>query len=479
MSTETDVERLEYIFHPRSIAFIGVSSNPASPVGETLIGPSLELGFDGGLYPVNPKGGEWRGLKIYPSLKEIPGPVDYVISLLSASAAPKLMEECAAKGVKVVHVFSSGFSEVGTEEGKRREAEIVEIARKGGVRILGPNCMGIYCPKTKLSSGVGLPKESGNVGVISQSGANFFYMIRSAGSRGVRFSKVISYGNACDLNETDFLEYFAKDPDTEIIAAYMEGVKKGQKFLKALKAAAEAKPVIIYKAGYTEAGVKTAASHTGSLAGGDATWDAIFKQMGVIRVYSMDELIDVVLAFSFMSPPRGRNVGVFGTSGGASVQIADECERAGLFVPKPPPEVIQKLREFTPEAGNIVGNPLDSEVFTRDIEKFADGGKILGNWKGIDLMLFHLGTGISSNLSYLMYTLEARREAYISCAKECAKPAAMVLHSVVPSLESWKILETWQRRCNETGLPLYPSIGRTANAISKFIKYYEDHMQGK
>jgi acyl-CoA synthetase (NDP forming) len=293
MSTNVETESLEYIFHPRSVAIIGVPSDPASPSGGVLLDPFFELGFDGELYPVNLKGGEWRGLKMYPSLKEIPGPVDYAVVAIPASAAPKLMEECVEKRVKTVFFITAGFSEVGTEEGRRLENEITEIARSGGVRILGPNCFGIYCPKTKISSGLGLPKECGKVGFISQSGGSYFYTIREAASKGVRFSKAI--------------------PDTEIIAAYIEGVKDGQRFLKTLKAAVEVKPVIIYKGGYTEVGVNTAASHTGALAGEDAIWDAIFKQTGVIRVYSMDELIDVILLFLFMSPPKGRNVGVAGS----------------------------------------------------------------------------------------------------------------------------------------------------------------------
>jgi acyl-CoA synthetase (NDP forming) len=274
MSTKVDAESLEYIFHPRSVAIIGIPSDQAQPIGSGLLDPFSELEFDGKLYPVNPKGGKWRSLKVYSSLEEIPGPVDYVIVAIPASATPKLIEDCVAKGVKAALFVAAGFSEVGTEEGRRLEEEIVEIARKGGVRIIGPNCFGIYCPKTKLSSGLGFPKECGNVGFISQSGGSYFYTVRAAASRGVRFSKAISYGNACDLNESDFLEYFAQDPDTEVIAAYIEGVKEGRRFLKALEEAAKMKPVIIHKGGYTEAGIKTAASHTGALAGENVIWDA-------------------------------------------------------------------------------------------------------------------------------------------------------------------------------------------------------------
>jgi len=479
MSTKIDAESLEYIFHPRSVAIIGVPSYPARPMGSTLLDPFFELEFDGKLYPVNPKGGEWRGLKMYPSLKEIPGPVDYAVVAIPASAAPKVMEECVEKGVKTVFFVTAGFSELGTEVGRRLENEIAKIARSGGVRILGPNCFGIYCPKTKISSGLGLPKECGKVGFISQSGGGYFYTIREAASKGVRFSKAISYGNACDLNESDFLEYFAQDPDTEIIAAYIEGVKDGQRFLKALKTAVEVKPVIIYKGGYTEVGIKTAASHTGALAGENVIWDAIFKQTGVIRVYSMDELIDVILLFLFMSPPKGRNVGVLGVGGGASIHIADECEKAGLHIPKLPTELLAELREFTPEAGSMLGNPLDSQASFWDPKKFAESIKILANWEGVDLLLLHLGMYTGPSPQMHIATMEARREAYVSSVEECDRPVAMVLHSVVSSAEGCEETEKWQRRCNEAKLPLYPSIGQAANAINKFIKYHEDRGKGK
>ena len=479
MLTKVDAESLEYIFHPRSVAIIGFPSDPASPTVSALLDPFFEVEFDGKIYPVNPKGGEWGSLEVYPSLKEIPGPVDYAVVAIPASAAPKLVEECVEKRVKTVFFITAGFSELGTEEGRRLEKEITEIARSGGVRILGPNCFGIYCPKTKLSSGLGLPKECGTVGFISQSGGGYFYTIREAASKGVRFSKAVSYGNASDLNESDFLEYFAQDPDTEVIAAYIEGVKDGQRFLKALKAAVEVKPVIIYKGGYTEVGIKTAASHTGSLAGENVIWDAIFKQTGVIRVYSMDELIDVILLFLFMSPPKGRNVGVLGVGGGASIHIADECEKAGLHIPRPPVELLAKLREFTPEAGSMLGNPLDSQSSFWDAKRFAESIKVLASWEGVDLLVLHLGVYTGPSPKVHIASMKARREAYVSAGRECDRPVAMVLHSVVSSTEGCEEREKWQRSCNEAKLPLYLSIGRAANAINKFINYHEDHMKGK
>ena len=194
------------------------------------------------------------------------------------------MRDCVDKGVKAVSFWTTGFSEVGGE-GTSLEANMVEIARKGGIRILCPNCVGIhYCPKAKISCFEDFPKESGAVGFFCQSGGNCIQLVNIASNRGARFSKVVGYGNACDLNESDFLDYFAQDPDTKIITGYIEEIKDGKHFIAALAKATKAKPVILVKAGHTEAGARGAASHTGSLAGSEAAWNAIFKQLGVIRV---------------------------------------------------------------------------------------------------------------------------------------------------------------------------------------------------
>jgi acyl-CoA synthetase (NDP forming) len=178
-----------------------------------------------------------------------------------------------------------------------------------------------------------------------------------------------------------------------------------------------------------------------------------------------------------MAPPKGRNVGVLGVGGGASVQIADECERAGLHVPRPPPEVLEKLREFTPEAGSIVGNPLDSQLSFWNARKFGDSIKVFAKWEEIDLMILHLGMYTGPSPQTHMALMEARREAYIDSAEECDKPVALVLHSVVPSIEGCEEVVKWQQRSSEAGLPFYPSTGRAANAISRFINYHEARMK--
>ncbi|MCJ7744273.1 MAG: CoA-binding protein, partial [Dehalococcoidales bacterium] len=252
-------ENLDFLFHPRSLALVGITTTQREHWTRGLLEGLLTFQYDGQLYLVNPKGGEIEGHKVYTSLKDVPPPLDYVIGLVPAPAAPGLVRDCAGKGVRAMHFCTAGFSETGEEEGIRLEAELVAEARQHNIRVLGPNCLGIYYPKSRLSFSPIFPRESGVVGFISQSGGNSNYLVRQAALRGVRFSKGISYGNACDLNEADFLEYLAVDPETKIIAMYIEGLKDGKRFRRALEVATKEKVVVLLKGGLTEGGARAVA----------------------------------------------------------------------------------------------------------------------------------------------------------------------------------------------------------------------------
>ena len=288
---------LDYIFHPRSIAVVGISADfPKIWIKMLYLDSLLHKGYPGQIYLVNPKGGEMEGLPIYRTLKDIPGPVDHVVVSIPAPYTPKLMEECRDIGVKVVHVFSSGYAETGEPDRIELQNRLVEIARQGNMRIIGPNCLGLYYPGGRIGLSPDFPMEPGPVGYLCQSGGNVSYGVRHAAARGLRFSKVVSYGNACDINECDLLDYFAEDPETRVIAAYIEGVKDGARLIKALNKAAAAKPVVVFKGGFTGGGLRAAASHTGSLAGTDVAWDTLIRQAGAIRVYSVEEMVDMLVA---------------------------------------------------------------------------------------------------------------------------------------------------------------------------------------
>ncbi len=351
---------LDFLFRPRSIAVVGASTGQGP--GSGFLMAIKEMGFSGTLYPVNPKAFELQGLTCYPSLADVPGTVDYVISCIPVALVPQMVEEAAGKGVRAIQFFTAGFGETGDAERAEQESQVLARTRELGIRIVGPNCLGLCCPETGLSFMPGLPPEPGPVGMVSQSGANAGDICRTGGARGLRYSKVISYGNATDLTESDFLDYLADDPATEIITSYIEGIKDGPRFFATLKKAAAAKPVIVLKGGRTEAGGRATVSHTGSLAGELQVFDAVCRQTGAMRVESIDELVDLATAFRYVPVVAGPGIGIVGVGGGNSVLAADDIAAAGLEVPVLPDDTQRQLAEFTPVAGTSVRNPVDTNV---------------------------------------------------------------------------------------------------------------------
>lgn len=356
--TGTRLDEFAPVFYPGSHAIVGASAN-GRKFGGRFLQALLNFGYGGKLFPVNPQETEVQGLRTYPSVRDIPEPVDFASVAVPARAVPGVVEECLAKGVKAVQVLSAGFREVG-EEGRRLEEQLTRIAARG-IRIIGPNCFGVYCPGGGLTilPGDYLPSESGPIGFISQSGGYAIRVPRRADGLGLRFSKVVSYGNACDINECDLIEYFGDDPETSIIAGYIEGVRDGRRFFHVLREVSRRKPVILWKGGLTQGGARAAQSHTASLAGREAIWDAVFRQTGAIPVCGLEELMDTLLAFVHLPPFGGRRVAAFGGGGGIGVAAADAFERAGMAVPVFPPHLQKKLLGLIPAAGASARNPVD------------------------------------------------------------------------------------------------------------------------
>ena len=346
------------VFYPKSHAVIGASAS-GRKFGGRFLHTLIKFGYSGKIFPVNPQESEVLGLKTYARVGDIPEPVDFASVAVPARAVPEVVEECLAKGVKAVQILSAGFRELG-EEGQKLEKELTAMAARG-IRIVGPNCFGVYCPGGGMTilPGESLPRETGPVGFISQSGGYAVRVPRRADGLGIRFSKAVSYGNACDINECDLLEYFLEDPETEIITAYLEGVRDGPRFFRLLKEVCQTKPVIIWKGGLTQGGARAAQSHTASLSGEESVWDAVFRQTGAIRVDNLEELLDTVLAFLHLGPLTGQRVCSVGGGGGIGVAAADTWERAGLSVPLFPPELQKKLLAIVPPVGSSARNPVD------------------------------------------------------------------------------------------------------------------------
>lgn len=346
---------LDVIFYPSSVALIGASKDVSFYINP-ISASSLREKF----FLVNPSSSEVLGFKCYPSILDIPEPVDYAIFAIPAKIVPEVLEDCGRKGVRVAHIYSSGFSETGLEEGRLLEEEVLKVAKSYGIRIIGPNCMGVYCPESGLFFSHDLPSEVGSVAFVSQSGGQAVNFVFKGVSRGFRLSKVVSYGNALDVDFVELVDYLAEDPKTSIIGAYIEGLRKNEGLLETLKNASERKPLVILKGGQTGDGARAAASHTGVLAGSAKIWEGFLKQVKAVPVETFDELTDVIVGFLCAFPPKGRGVSIVTTSGGSAVIHADLCVKVGLTVPRFSEETQRALKKFIPIAGASIRNPLDA-----------------------------------------------------------------------------------------------------------------------
>jgi acyl-CoA synthetase (NDP forming) len=349
-------EQLDLIFKPESIAIIGASDSPRKWGGRMLNRP-LSTGYRGAIYPVNPRIREISGLRSYRSILDIPKPVDLVIMTIPARMTPEAMKECVKKGVKGAILITAGFSEVG-EKGKAIEDEVVRIAKEGGIRLVGPNCMGILSSSGRLNLSFELMPRTGPISFISQSGTFGVFLSEIANFKGYGLSKFVSIGNQADLTAADYLEYLAEDEQTKVIVFYMEGFKDGSRFFELAREVVKKKPILIFKAGRTEAGTRAAMSHTASLAGSDAIFDALCQQAGLIRTDEAMQAFDMAEALTTLPLPPGRRIAILG-SGGMGVVTADACASLGLEVPHLKRETIQCLKKIMPPHAPLPTNPID------------------------------------------------------------------------------------------------------------------------
>ena len=464
----------EVAFRPKTLAVVGVSRSRPEQGWMGLMGCVQEFGFPGRIYPINPNATEIGGLKAYPDLVSVPEPVDLVLITVPAPAVPEALEDCIASGNKNVHIFTAGFKETGEEEGIRLEKEIEEIARKGGLRVVGPNCMGLYVPAARLVTWVPAPVESGPVAFVTQSGGHAGDYANYAAQFGIRFSKAISYGNALTMDSTDFLEYLAGDAETRIITMYLEGVKDGGKLTRQVKEINRTKPVIILKGGLTESGAGAVASHTGSLAGAEAVWSAFFKQTGAVEVSSLEEMAEVTLAFLHLGPPQDRRVGIIGGGGGIAVSCADICAREGLEVPALNVETRKELRSFIPPAGNSIRNPLDAEVVFGDLGLLERTLDLVSADSLIDMLIIDLHLQWLDDLSPGSH-IEKLATYLAGSAKEHSHGKPLVV--------SWRLwrndsaLESARARLEaeliQAGIPVYRGLSRASRALAKLAGYYQ------
>jgi len=348
---------LDMIFNPKSIAIIGASATPGK-LGNSVLQNVIESGFTGGIYPINPKADEILGKKCYASVLDVPDAVEEAVILIPARFVASVLEECGKKGVKGVIIITAGFREVGAD-GMAVEGQLVEIARRYGMRIVGPNCLGIIDTLAPLNASfaAGMP-EQGSIAFMSQSGALCTAILDYALKERIGFSHFVSLGNKADIDEVSLLEAWGQDPNTSVIIAYLEGINDGPAFIEMARKTARTKPVIVVKSGRTASGSKAVSSHTGSLAGSDAAYDAAFVQSGSLRADTVQELFDYSTAFAYQPMLKGNRIAIVTNAGGPGVMATDACDLNGLVLAELAPETEAVLAEALPAAAST-HNPVD------------------------------------------------------------------------------------------------------------------------
>lgn len=462
-SSIKDLSNIKYMINPQSIAVVGASKNEKKNGGR-LFRYIVENGYSGRLFPINPGADEIKGYKAYPSLSSVPDEIDLACIIVDATQVPTIMEECVAKGVKAAIIYSSGFGEVG-EEGKKLQNQVIEIAKKGDICVLGPNSIGIASPGKNIYTAFGAALESkvkvpGNIGFVSQSGAMGSALLSRAWEQGAGFSRWISVANEADLSTSDFIDVLAEDKVTNVISVFMEGIKDVEAFKKAAKKAIQKKkPLLVYKTGRSSVGQRAVQSHTGSIAGDDAVFSAVFKKYGALRINQLDEMIDVSRAFNIQKLPNGRRIGVLTASGGACSVIADLCSERNLEVPKLN-ETSKKIKEFIPPFGSSV-NPIDvtAEIIAKP-EMFKKVLEILIQDSNLDGVIIMLTTNADPGAVVIA-------QAILDVFNENDKPI------VVGRLGADVIAPQAMALYQKENFPVYSSPERVVSVMNYLVQYSE------
>ncbi|MEX1255940.1 MAG: CoA-binding protein [Dehalococcoidia bacterium] len=481
-STEPASADLSAILHPRSIAVVGASTNPDSP-GHDYLRSLIDFGFAGPVYPVHPRETEILGLTTYADVRAIPDEIDFVISCIPSEGVLDLLDACAEKGVRAVQLFTGRFSETGRADAADLERAVLERARATGVRLIGPNCMGVHDPGWGISFRPDLPRRVGAAAFLSQSGNATTEVLLHADVRGIGFSTALSYGNALDLDESDFLRHLAQDGATKAIGMYIEGARDGRRFLGALRTAAQAKPVVVLKGGRTSAGARSAVSHTAALAGASEVWSAALHQAGAVQVYSQDELIDLLVAFALLPRPEGapgRRAGIVGGGGGRGVQTADACVEQGLDVPPLPDAIRQQIKERSP-LWDWIGNPVDQSILA-GTGAGVSGAAILdmmAKSPDFDLLVANVGEDWVLGRPDFHRRLGHIVERFVEIGRASPKPVAFVLGPAdSPDEERWRAVESARQQLVDAKLAVFPTPERAASALARWRQWWSERGEG-
>jgi len=468
---------LHYAFYPRSVAVVGASDQTLS-AGYHFLKHLLDLGFRGGIYPVHPRKEAILGLKAYPALKDVPGDVDLVICCVVTDRVLSLLEECKLKNVKAVHLFTARLGETGRPQALELEKQIKDTAARLGVGLIGPNCMGIYSPESKLAFGYGMPAEAGDIGLVFQSGGAASMLVQGGVLLGLRFSKVLSYGNAMQVDESDILDYLANDEKTKVIGAYFEGVRDGRRFMRSLSAAARRKPVIAIKGGRGRAGTRAVASHTAAVAGSHNIWDTAFAQAGVIQVKDIDEMTGLLCLFNGLPPLGGRRLGIAGGGGGKCVIAADLAEEAGMVVPALSTELKTRLKELMPSLWDWVGNPIDFSILGDEAHKAAQVRQLMSEDPGFDCLVMHLSDDNPLDDEWWTAIVRMDVDNVIELHKQNKKPVVAVLSGAKPGYDDlqnirWRTVSEQRSKLSAAKIPAFDTTAEAMRALARYAGYRE------
>jgi len=433
------------MFYAKSIAVVGASTDPTK-LGHIILKNLIEGGFKGEIYPINPKADEILGKKAYKSLLDIEGDVDLAVIVVPAKFVPSVLEDAGKKGIRNVVIITGGFREIGGE-GEKLENELLKIAKKYGIRIIGPNCQGINNTYNNMCASWPLITKKGKIAIISQSGTVAAAFADWLETEGFGFSCLVSLGNKADVDEVDLIDFFSKDENTDVISIYIEGVKDGRAFMDVAKKCK--KPIVVLKPGVTERGKKAVESHTKSMAGRDEVFEAACKQSGILRARDFEEFYDFSKALAYLPKLSGNRVMIATSSGGAAILAIDVLERHGLNVPYTPNELKEKLREVTP-AHAILENPID---LTGDANAEIYKNVIKLSWDYFDAFLVIFGDPI-----------EGACEVIEQCWKD--KPV------VVCYTGGGDVERKEREKMQLKGIPVFPTPERAAKALVSLWRWY-------
>jgi acetyl coenzyme A synthetase (ADP forming)-like protein len=434
------------IFKAKSVAVVGASTNPEK-TGHIILKNIIDGGFRGKIYPINPKGEKILGLSCHPSLTAVRGPIDVVVIVVPAKFVPDVMDDAGKKRVKGAVVISGGFSEIGNEE---LQEEVLQIAQSHGIRVIGPNCQGFNYTPNRLCASWPLVKRGGPIAVISQSGTIGATLEMWAEEESIGISSFVAMGNKADVSEIDLIDFFKEDPDTKVISLYIEGVKNGKQFMETVRAAKQKKPIVVLKPGKTQKGMKAVQSHTHSIAGKDEIFDAVCRQLGVVRARDITELYDYSKALGFLHRPAGNRLLVITSSGGCGIIATDVAEEGGIDIVGVDNELKQKLTAALP-AQCVVSNPLDLTGDT-PARRYRESVDIAAPYDYIDAFLLIFGDPIPG-------AFEVVKEIQESTDKQI----------VVSYLGGGGVETDEVRKLHRHGVPVFPTPERAVGALKVLL----------